>query len=195
MGETRVSYIQPTSTVPVPNGLTLTQYIQTILVGLSDLPGNMVRPKWQRDPPSQPDVNWLAFGIDVTTPDANSYVGLNSQGNVESQRHSRLEIGCAATGPRCLELYGLIRDGFQIQPNLFTLRAANLGFVEVTRGVHIPDLVNEKFIDRILFSVVLNHETIRIYPIPTLVSASGVIRTFSGDEEYLLDWKTQNVET
>lgn len=191
------TYLQPTSTIGIPQGFTLTQFIQMVLVGLSDLPGPMVRPKWQIAPPKQPDVavNWIGFGVDVAVPDANAYIGLDESVNTVSQRHETLEVGCAIYGPDALDIYGLIRDGFQIQPNLFALRSANMGFVEISQALTLPDLVHERFINRVQTSIFLRREIQRVYPIVTLLSANGVIHEFSDGEEYLLDWSTQNVET
>ena len=56
---------QPPALTTVPPKLTLIQFIQTLLVGLSELSSDLVRSEWQLEPPKQPDatVNWLAFGI------------------------------------------------------------------------------------------------------------------------------------
>lgn len=192
-----MSYIQPGFTEPLPKNLSLVQFIQTVMVGVSALPGQLVRPKWQVAPPKNPDlsVNWMAIGVDVAAPDANAYVATYPDGTTNMQRHETLEVSCSIYGPAALETYGLIRDGFQIQSNLEGLRSANMGFVEIAPARHIPDLVNERFIDRYVTSVFLRREIQRVYPILTILSASGVIHTVIGNEEYLLDWKTQNQET
>ncbi len=191
-----VSYILPISTEPLPLGLTLTQFIQTVVVGISGLPGPLVRPMWQPEPPKQPDLstNWMAIGIAVAAPDANSYVDVNSDGATISQRHETLEVACSIYGPDGLEIAGLLRDGFQIPTNLEALRTANMGFVEVSPARHVPDLVNERFINRVVMSIFLRREIQRVYPILTLVSASGRKHTVVGDEEYLLNWSTQTQE-
>lgn len=186
-------YILPVSTEPLPRNLTLTQFIQTVFVGITGLPGNLVRPKWQVEPPKQPDlsVNWMALGVDVAAPDANAYVDTNTDGAVVSQRHETLEISSDIYGPDALEIAGLIRDGFQIPTNLEALFYANMGFVEVSPMRHIPDLINERFINRVVMSTFIRREIQRVYPIPTVLSASGVIHYTDGDEEYLVDWIAQ----
>lgn len=189
------SYILSKSTVPVAPKLTLTQFIQTVFVGITGIPGTLVRPKWQVEPPEQPDltVDWMALGIEVLTPDANGYLWPDTNGAVQYQRHELLEVTCAIYGPAAIGTYSLIRDGFQIPQNLYALRAANMGFVEVGPGRHIPDLVHQRFINRIQTSVYLRREVQRVYPIPTLIAANGVIYTdtFIDSDQYSLDWKVQ----
>lgn len=184
-------YLVPTSTQALPGGLTLNQFLQTVLVGISGLDGTLVRPRWQVAPPKQPDLatNWIAFGVTITTPDANSYVWTNESGAADSQRQESLEIQCAFYGPDAMDLSGVVRDGFYIQQNLEALRLANMGFASVGSAIHMPDLVNERFINRVEMGVFLRRQVQRVYPILGILSASGKIHTVLGNEEYLLNWQ------
>lgn len=159
------------------SGLTLTQFIQTVLVGMSGLDPRLVRPKWQEAPPKQPDlsVNWLAYAIINNTPDANGYSGTMPDNSFVYQRHEELEVGCSFYGPDAMDFASLVRDGFQIQPNLAALQMAKMGFKEVGPARPVPDLINERWINRIEMSVFIRREVVRTYPILTILSASGTI--------------------
>lgn len=188
-----MTYMLPTTTQPIPGGLTLQQFIQTVFVGLTGLDGKLVRPSWQVAPPKQPDIqtNWMAFGDLLHTPDANAYVGMDNAGVTTMQRHETIEIPCSFYGPEAMEFAALVRDGFQIQPNLDGLRSANMGFVQVNEARRMPDLTNERWINKVVMSVFLRREVIRVYPILSIVSAAGTVHTVLGNEEYLFDWETE----
>lgn len=189
-------YLKPApggSQPPFPRNLTLTQFLQTVIVGVSGLDGALVRPNWQISPPKQPDidVNWIAFGINLLTPDTFAFVGMDGAGVTTTQRQEGVEVGLSVYGPESPELCGLIIDGLQIPQNLEALASANMGFQESTQPRQVPDLVNERWVPRMQMSLIFRREITRIYPIVSIVSASGRIHTVVGDEEYLLDWSTE----
>lgn len=185
-------YLVPTSSTPLPGSLTLTQFIQTVLVGISGIAGTLVRPKWQINPPKQPDIstNWLAFGISLGSPNANAYVDMDENGNQISERHQDLKIQCSFYGPDSMDYASLVQDGFQIQQNLEAMRAANMGYASTGQILPIPDLINERWYNRMEMEIILRREIQRIYPVLSFVSATGTIHTVLGNEEYLLNWQT-----
>lgn len=184
-------YLVPASSAGFPSGESLTQFIQTILVGISGFTDpSLVRPDWQIAPPNNPDitVDWIGFGVAVTSPDANAYVNSNDDGSSTLVRQERLEIRCHFYGPNCMDISTLVRDGFQIQQNLEALERANLGFAYVEDAVRIPDLINERWCDRVQMSVFLRRQQVREYPVLPLLSAKGTIKA-EGSQIFSEDWK------
>lgn len=160
-----------------PPNLTLVQFIQTILVGLSGIPGPFVRPEWQPEEPKQPDigVDWIAFGIKSNLPDANAYQSIDNEGATTLQRQETLTISLSVYGPQAMDTISLIRDGFQIPQNSSSLKKANMGYVDVTESHHVPDLVNERWIDRYVCDIILHRYIVRNYPILDFISATGTV--------------------
>ncbi len=186
-------YLVAASSSGFPGGLTLNQFLQTVLVGISGLPASLVRPKWQIAPPASPDlaVNWLAFGVSFEDPDTFAYLGLDNAGTHQTLiRQENVTLQCAFYGPDCDNIARLVRNGFQLPQNNEALRAGNMGFVSSDRPMHVPDLVNERFIDRIEMGIFLRRQVQDTYPVLNILSASGEIHTVLGDDEYLLDWQT-----
>lgn len=187
-------YLLPNPTLGLPKGLSLNQFLNTVFQGLSNLQGTLVRPRWQVAPPKQPDLptNWMAFGIISDLADTNAFVGMDADGVDTLIRHEELEIACSFYGPDSLEIAKQVRDGFQIQQNLDALRAANMGYKEVSKLLHMPELINERWFDRYEMSVFLRRQIQRVYPTLSLVTAEGIIIALSpSDQEYVIDWQTE----
>lgn len=185
---TTPGYLNPSSTTPLPKQLTLTGFIQTVLTGVSSLPGPLVRPALQKDPPQDPDieVDWMDFVIDMHRPDANAYLSSDNDGVVSFQRNEDLEISCNVYGENAEVTYGLVRDSFQIQQNRAALFLNGMGFTKVTEAKRVPDLVNERFRNKLAFSVMIQRMIRRTYSIQNIVSLSGTVNVVFGNESFLL---------
>ncbi len=175
-----------------PPNLTLVQFIQTLLVGLSNIKGPLVRPDWQPEEAKQPDidVNWISFGIKSNSPDANSYQEIED-GSTLLGRQETLTISLLVYGPNAMDNTSLIRDGFQIPQNLAALKRANMGYVDITDAKHVPDLVNERWIDRYACDFILHRVITRTYPILDFASSSGTVYAQTAtNPDYQKNWQT-----
>lgn len=156
----------------------LVMFLQRMLTQISGYPGSLVRPAFQGEAPKQPEINfdWLAFTITGSTPDANGYSSVTNT-VYKMGRTEQLEISMWVYGPNAFTNARAIRDAFEISQNLDGLRAAKLGFVGTSVLRRVPELINERWRDRYDFTLVLNSETLREYPILSFASATGVVHT------------------
>lgn len=186
-------YLRPTSSQPLPGNLSLEDFIHSVIAGITGFPGNLVRPKWQVNPPKQPDIgiDWIAFGINEIAPDANAYVNLDKDGNNVLARMEKVQVGIGFYGPNAQENISVFRDGFQIQQNVEALLLANMGFNGISSAVRGPDLVNQRWVERYEVVLTLVRTVQRIYPVLSFASAGGSIHTVVAGNEYNTQWETE----
>lgn len=122
--------------------------LQAWIVGLTELPAPMVRPRFQAKPPKQPrhDVNWCAFGVTANQPEGAQLV----QGE-DAARLDQWELltGLASFyGPDGEDLARTLLVRAQVPQNRVMLRAAGLVLVECGQRVRVPELIGETWLDR-----------------------------------------------
>jgi len=149
--------------------------LQKLIVGLTGLPGDLVRPSWQPNVPKNPEpgINWCAIAVQTIAPDANAYLAHSGtdEGSDTLKRHEQIDVLLTFYGAQGQQYAALARDGFQIAQNSEFLRQNNMSFrgVDVMRSV--PDLVNKQWVRRYDFILSLRREVIRTYAIRSLLSA------------------------
>jgi hypothetical protein len=179
-------YLVPT--LPTyPGGLTLTQYIQQVIVGMTGFAGTLVRPKWQKAPPKvlpNPEDKWCSFGLTTVNPDANAYVKTADNGESSTlQRHVELVLSVSFYGDDCVAYANLFRDGFQLAQNREALRAANMGFKEASESLYVPELHGQAWFPRCDITVVLRAQVDRTYAVLSMESASGTIEALKDNNQ------------
>jgi hypothetical protein len=172
-------YLQPSPSTSLPGGLTFEEFLQQVLVGVSSLPGDLVREAWQVNPPKQPDIytDWLKFALTEDDADTFAYNSLDSNNNNVFMRMEALTVQCTFYGPKALHYAKLVRDGFQIGQNREVLQSAKMDFVSTSKATRAPDLVNERWVSRWEMSISLRREILRVYPILNVLSVNGTLYT------------------
>jgi hypothetical protein len=147
------------------------------------LPGNLVRPRWQPNPPPTPDVSvdWAACGITRVTasfePSSQHYGdatgGLAGYDRVRRQEQVTYRVSCY--GPNAGDNCSMLRDGLYVEQNRQFWKLNAVGLVEAQTIDHVPDLFRQQWRDRYDLEIIVNREVRRIYLIRDLVRAKGVI--------------------
>ena len=168
-------YLAPSSAPVYDDALDNT--IHDLIVGLAGITGDLVRPRWQPEPPTQPaySANWVAFGLTGTDVDSFAYEhhSPTGEGPTSVERDELLTYIHSFYGPGAHGLCERFRDGFEISQNRDALRSAGLTLVEVQRAVKIPALLKEKWVPKVDVTVVYRRRTSRAYPVLTLRSANA----------------------
>lgn len=177
---TVAGYLQPTGTPPAEDA-DLDSIFQQLMVGITGLPGNMVRPRWQATVPKQPEAatNWCAVGVTGIEHDANSYEQHNPAGNGSDTliRHEIITVLCSFYGVNALSFASQARDGMYVAQNNATLDQNEMGLVDVGSIVTAPELVNQQWIRRFDLSMRIRRRIVRTYPILTILSAQATAKS------------------
>src|SRR6516225_1986045 len=174
-------YLQPAVTSPPLEDDALTAIFQQMIVGITALPGNMVRPRWQPNPPKQPEptVSWCALGIAVQTLDDGPAIVHNSAGNGSDTyiRHEQIDLLASFYGPNAMQNAQLLSDGLAIPQNLEQLKAQDMNSVDTGQIRAAPDLINEQWVRRYDLELTFRRKITRTFPILNILTAQGTFQT------------------
>jgi hypothetical protein len=175
-----------------PTGEQITAALQATVRALTGLPGNLVRPRWQPMPPTQPDagVTWASVG--TTHMEADDYpvithdglaqlVGAPGPGVDRMTRHVTITAVVTFYGPEAEDVAGTFRDAFYVQQNWEPLHVLGLNMREVADLARAPELINQQWIDRIDIKLEMRGQLTRVYPVLNLDGADVVIHRPNAD--------------
>jgi hypothetical protein len=144
--------------------------------------GTMVRPRWQPEPPNLPDygTDWCATGIVRRRPLGAYPAAIRypaGAGYDEMQRHEEFDLLCSFYGPGADQYAANLHDGLGVWQNYAPLRLAGMAYVECREAIRLPELIKERWVDRVDKTVVVRRIIRRAYPILNLLSAEAWIIT------------------
>lgn len=177
-------YIVPNATPAPIYDTALNRVIQQAVVGITGLAGALVRPRWQPNPPAQPEatVNWCAIGITTVGRDFDPYMRHDGgqSGKDLFTRNETLDVLASFYGPDGFSYAALLADGLALSQNRAALRSVGikLGF---TGGiVSAPALVNLRWLWRADLHIEFHREVRREYPILNFTRLPAVAVTDNG---------------
>lgn len=168
-------FIPPAGSPAPLTDAALDALFQQLVVGVTGLAGDMVRPRWQPIVPKQPDpsTNWCAIGVTDIAPDdypSEVHSGAGNGSDTQSD-HESITVIASFYGPNALANAKQLRSGLYVAQNRETLVAANINLIEAKRLVQAPDLVNEQWVKRWDMTIVFRRQSVYIYPILNILSA------------------------
>lgn len=169
---------------PTPlEGQALNRFLQQVVVGITALDGQWVRPRWQAESPNIPDAGEVWAAIGVVDRDSDTFPAITAF-DTTLQKHEVLNILVSFydLGTNGLADYyaALLRDGLMIPQNREVLTVADMGLVEVGRPVAVPSLLKQRWLYRVDMPMTIRREIQRVYPILPLVSAQITTKTDDG---------------
>jgi hypothetical protein len=182
-GNTSASGGYLTQTNAPPNdGLELDLFLQAVVTGITGLPGNFVRQRYQPEPSEQPpqSTDWCAIGFTESDGDLSTYNYFESEGNITTYTVSssdQITVDATFYGPNAVANATAFRTGFNVAQNREVLTANGLGFVEASKITRIPELINTLWVDRVDVVFIFNRVQNRTYNIESVLSALVTVQT------------------
>ena len=168
-------YLTPATLSPPLADLDLDAEFQKLVVGVTGLAGQYVRPRWQPVAPKQPEptVNWCAISVTRITPDAGPVFLHDPTGNGSDHliRHEDISVLATFYGPQSQRYALALRDGCMLPQNNEGLNLVGISFVNSDTILPVPELVNQQWIRR--YDIRLNFRRVvnRDYAILNILSA------------------------
>lgn len=174
---------QPDGSVEL-NDVALDVFLQTLVAGVTGLPGALVRPRWQAEPPNIPDASttWAAVGVQSITADIFATVQHRSTGEGFDVVYRNEELSVLATfyGPQARTAAEQLSIGLQVYQNLEQLMLQGYGLIEVQTAIAMPELVHERWLIRVDVPVRLRRAHQYTYAVLNLLSAMGSFTSTDG---------------
>jgi hypothetical protein len=182
-------YLTPSSTGGDLNDAALMQFLQQVVVGITGLPGNLVRPRWQPEPPNIPDfgTNWAAIGPGTTKRDVYSYSKANGE-TVTVIRNRVMDILCCFYGPLAGTNSEILAMGFEVAQNREVMQLAGFNLVGgVGDGQPVPVLIKQRWQYRYDVPFTIRQQQKYTYSVLSLLSAQGTMTLQSGGSEFITE--------
>jgi hypothetical protein len=186
-------YLVPISTHHEKNDSELADLLQSVVVGLTGLPGTLVRPRWQVDPPNIPDtitpdsngntITWAAIGVTDRVGDilASSQHGDSlgedaGLGQTTIIMNEVLSVLVSFYGAAAERNAQRMRLGFQVSQNREILRQNGFGFVDCGDPKNVPELINQRWLFRVDLPFRVRYQQKYDYAVLDIASVQGTVQ-------------------
>jgi hypothetical protein len=192
-----IGYLQPLPWSPaVPpytgtgagGGQSLDLFMQQIVAGVSGLEPDLVRPRWQPEPPNEPPIGttWCAVGVMESRPQgfpwAEELSTPNGLGSSQRADWEEFDVLCSFYGPNADQASIYLREGMFVAQNQEPLIAAQVAFVDTGPRLRVPQLKQARFQQQIDIKLTFRRVIQTVYPVLYFLSEEVQITTDVGYE-------------
>jgi len=164
---------------PAPGQTDTEDVLHDLIVGITGFCGELVRPRWQPEPPKEPkpDVDWCAFGI--TRYEPHNFPAIQhhgeGEGSDEITAHEILTVLASIYGPGHMNFARLLRLGLHVPRNLKVLRENKMAFTRAGSIVPVPALVAMQWRARADITLTFQLMTRQRFDSPNIQEISGTL--------------------
>lgn len=181
-------YLTPSSSPAPLEGEALVDFVQSWVVGITGMPGQNVRPRWQPESTNIPqeDVSWAALGVvrrEIQTFAYEKFIPNQTGGYGQVINHEIMHFLISFYGPNADVHSQVLREGMYLSQNREILSLNNMGLVACGEIVTLPELLKQKWLYRVDLPFSIRRQIVRDYPVLNILS--GDIRL--DNEHYITD--------
>lgn len=156
----------------------LQDFLHGLVVGVTGMDGEVVRPRWQQEPPNLPEatVNWVAIGeVDF---EQDTYAAFVQGEEVTTlRRHEVVQVVASFYGPNSGGFAGLFCDGLQVAQNREVMVANGYGFANTGVIAQAPALINQVWWRKYDVPFWIKRQLLRQYAVLPLLEAVLDVQT------------------
>jgi len=192
-------FLLPTSPDPVGD-LDLDRKLNDLISGAAGLPGDLMRPRYQREPPPRPppDTDWGSFGVIELDRVGPNYIQHVPDGNGRDVMKCEwdLRIFVSFYGPNCGRIAQRFLDGLEETQNHESAVANGLHLREMRTIAILGEQVNMSWYRRAELEILIRHKFSRDYDVLNILSAAGMVTSQGTSPEgpVEVDWNTELVQ-
>lgn len=168
-------YLAPAVVAPPSSDLDLDVELQRVIVGITGLPGSLVRPRWQPGNPRHPEptVDWCAVSFEGIEADAGPAIvhDPTGEGTDGYTRHEELTALATFYGPNAQRNALALRDGLGVPQNTEGLLAIAVRFVDTGTIRPVPALMNQQWVRRYDLPLRFRRVVRRTYAVRNVLAA------------------------
>jgi hypothetical protein len=180
-------YLLPTSTNGDLNDVALAVFLQALVVGVTGLPGPLVRPRWQPEPPAEPDfgTNWASVGpsgeIDRDHFSASIHQSADGVSSTTEVSNRVIPVLCSFYGPLAATNFELLANGLKVPQNREMIQLAGFNLVAgVTGPTPVPIQQKNRWTYRVDGSFRIRQQQAYTYQVFDLVAATATLNAAEG---------------
>jgi hypothetical protein len=190
-------YLSPSNTNGDLNDIALAIFLQNIVVGIVGLPGPMVRPRWQTEPPNIPDfgTNWAAIGPGPRKREPFSAIVHAASGDTSSStvvRNRTMDILCSFYGPAAETNSELLAMGLEIPQNRDAMVLQGFNIIGgAGDSTIVPAMIKGRWQYRVDIGFTIRQQQKYTYSVLDVLSAQGTLIA-SGDGQTITEHISAN---
>lgn len=165
--------LSPAAPLPIDDNA-LDAVFQQLVLDVTGLTGDLVRPRWQSSVPKQPEpgVNWCAIGVPQVDQDDGPWLVYDSASNTEIYwDHETLSVLATFYGPNAQSYARVLRAGLNVPQNTEELLPYAIRYISCGPIRAVNELQNQQWVRRQDIALLFRRKVVMTYAVENILIA------------------------